>query len=38
MVILGSLGTLGGVSYGVSVGESLMGHYVDGELGATWCH
>lgn len=29
-VILGSLGTLGGVSYGVSVGESLMGHYVDG--------
>ena len=28
MVILGSLGTLGGVSHGVSVGESLMGHVV----------
>lgn len=29
MVILGSLGTLGGVSHG-GQGESLMGHYVDG--------
>lgn len=30
VVTVGSLGTLGGVSQGVSLDESLMGHYVDG--------